>query len=129
MPLQESTEKKAEEDRGKEEVHMKKQTTKKKNKKRVRDNTYRRMRSIKKQKCNTKAAEEPDEEETESEGDNKPRKCDNKVNISTAGLSPGRRMQVEVMNTIGNQIGKSIIVEDIHYLSRFVNTDLHDSKS
>ena len=96
MQLQESTEKKAEEHRGKEEVRMKKQTTKKKNKKRVRDNTYRRVRSIKKQKCNTKAAEEPDEEETESEGDNKPRKCDNKVNISTAGLSPGRRMQVEV---------------------------------
>ena len=95
-----STEKKAEEDRGKEEVHMKKQTTTKKHKKRVRDNTYRRVRSIKKQKCNTKAAEEPDDEETESEGDiYKPRKCDNKVNISTAGLSPGRRIQVEVMNT------------------------------
>ena len=73
----------------------------------MRDDTYRRLRSIKKQKCNTKAAEEPDEEETESEGDNKPRKCDNKVNISTAGLSPGRRMQVEVMNTIGNQIGNT----------------------
>ena len=45
MQLQESTEKKAEEDRGKEEVHMKKQTTKKKNKKKVRDNTYSRVRS------------------------------------------------------------------------------------
>ena len=33
MQLQESTEKKAEEDRGKEEVRMKKQTTKKKTKK------------------------------------------------------------------------------------------------
>ena len=74
----------------------------------MRDNTYSRVRSIKKQKRNTKAAEEPDDEETESEGDiYKPRKCDNKVNISTAGLSPGRRMQVEVMNTIGNQIGNT----------------------
>ena len=62
MQLQESTEKKAEEDREKEEVRMKKQTTKKKNKKKVRDNTYSRVRSMKKQKRNTKAAEEPDEE-------------------------------------------------------------------
>ena len=70
MQLQESTEKKAEEDRGKEEVRMKKQTTKKKNKKKVRDNTYSRVRSIKKQKRKyEKLLKEPDDEETESEGD------------------------------------------------------------